>query len=365
MTHKTHTLPSKTFLKSFITKIKYAVLISLFFLLAIIISISIIRSPSYTIQTKGKLYIVNKLSSSITVFDLFKGTELTEFPVEIAPNEITVLDNQKKVVLTNYGNHKVVGKSISIINTKSNTIEKTIALEEILRPHGIVAFPKTNKVGIVTTIGNDLVVVNLETGLVENKIATQQIVSHLLVLHPNKPIAYVTNINSGSVSVIDLVENKVIKIIPFRKGTEGIDITPDGTEIWVTNNIKNSISIISTNTYKTIATLHTGKEPLRLKFSIDGKHCLVTNASDGTISVYDRHLKKQIKTIHIHGKRGLIERVFYHTPRPIGLLMHPNGLFAFVANSNANKIEVIDMQTFTLVSTIGTGKGPYGLTFVE
>jgi glutamate formiminotransferase len=26
--------------------------------------------------------------------------------------------------------------------------------------------------------------------------------------------------------------------------------------------------------------------------------------------------------------------------------MHPNGLYAFVANSNANKVEVIDMKKF-------------------
>jgi YVTN family beta-propeller protein len=45
--------------------------------------------------------------------------------------------------------------------------------------------------------------------------------------------------------------------------------------------------------------------------------------------------------------------------------MHPNGLYAFVSNSNANEIEVIDMQTLTLVSTIGTGKIPDGLAFVE
>jgi hypothetical protein len=32
--------------------------------------------------------------------------------------------------------------------------------------------------------------------------------------------------------------------------------------------------------------------------------------------------------------------------------MHPNGLYAFVANSNANKVEVIDMKKFPQ-STIG------------
>ena len=101
-----------------------------------------------------------------------------------------------------------------------------------------------------------------------------------------------------------------------------------------------------------------------IKFSIDGKYCLVTNASDGTISIYDQYSKKQIKTIRIPGKKNLVERALYHTPRPVGILMHPNGLYSFVANSNADRIEVIDMKSFTIVSTIGTGRIPDGLTFV-
>jgi DNA-binding beta-propeller fold protein YncE len=52
----------------------------------------------------------------------------------------------------------------------------------------------------------------------------------------------------------------------------------------------------------------------------------------------------------------MLERILYHTPVPDNVLMHPNGLYAFVANSNANKIEVIDMRTFAIVSTIGLVK---------
>ena len=88
----------------------------------------------------------------------------------------------------------------------------------------------------------------------------------------------------------------------------------------------------------------------------------VINELDQLHEIYS---KKQIKTISIPGKKNLIDRALYHTPRPVGILMHPNGLYAFVANSNADKIEVIDMKTFTLVSTIGTGRVPDGLTFVE
>jgi hypothetical protein len=44
----------------------------------------------------------------------------------------------------------------------------------------------------------------------------------------------------------------------------------------------------------------------------------------------------------------------YHTPVPVNILMHPMDCMLF-ANSNANKVEVIDMKNFTIVSTIGTG----------
>ena len=348
-----------------IKKTKFSILISVLLILITFTIISITRMSSYTIQTNGKLYIVNKLSSNVTVFDLFLGKKVAEIPISILPHEATTLSNQNKVVLTNYGDTDVIGKSLSIINTESNTIEKTIDLDKSLRPHGIVSFPKSNKVGVVTNVGNNLLVINIETGVIEKLIPTQQIVSQLLVLHPDKPLAYVTNINSNSVSVIDLVKDKVIKTISCGNGTEGIDITPDGKEIWVTNSKENTISIICTETNKIITTLQTGNQTLRLKFSIDGKYCLTTNSEDGTISVYNRYLKKLIKTIQIPGKKGLIQRILYHTPHPVGLLMHPNGLYAFIANSNANKIEVICMQTFTLVSTIGTGSVPDGIAFVK
>ena len=152
--------------------VKFIILIGSFLLLTLVISIILARRPSYTIQTNGKLYIVNKLSSSITVFDLFKGKELVEFPLEIEPHEATTLPGQNKIVVTNYGRPNVDGKSITVINTTTNEIIKTIDLEGSLKPHGIISFPKSNKIGVVTDIGNDLLVVDVELGVVEKKIPT-------------------------------------------------------------------------------------------------------------------------------------------------------------------------------------------------
>lgn len=324
-----------------------------------------IKQPSYTIKTNGTLYVVNKISKSVSIFDLDKGETVKELSLEIEPHEATTLANPNRVIITNYGQANAAGKSITVINASTNTIEKKIDLGKSLKPHGIIALKKANTVGVVTDEGNDFSIVNVATSIVEKQIPTEQKYSHLLVQHPLKPLVYVANINSGTVSVIDIELSKVIKIIPCSKRAEGIDITPDGTEIWVTNVKDNFISVINTESYKTISRIKTGKEPLRLKFTIDGQHCLVSNATDGTVSVYDRISKKQITTIVLPGKKNIIDKILYHTPRPVGILMHPNGKYAFVSNFTAGRVEVIDLNKFAIVSSIKVGQMPDGLALIK
>ncbi|SDX07555.1 40-residue YVTN family beta-propeller repeat-containing protein [Lutibacter oricola] len=340
-----------------------AIFLGLIFLLFGVIYF--IKQPSYSIKTDGILYVVNKASHNITIFDLLKGKKIKDLATEIEPHEATIVTNPNRVIVTNYGASNNPGKSITVINAATNTIEKTITLGKNLMPHGIISLPQPNKVGVVADIGNHLSIVNIETGIVEKQIATQQDFSHLLVHHPDKPLIYVSNINSGSVSVIDVEQDKVVKIITCSKRTEGIDITPDGSEIWVTNIDENFISIINTETYEITKTLKTGKQPLRLKFSVDGKQCLVSNASDGTVSVYNSKTKKEITTIKIPGNNNIFEKIIYRTPRPVGILMHQNGLYAFVSNLTAGRVEIIDMKNFTIVSSIKTGDMPDGLALIN
>lgn len=325
----------------------------------------VIKKPSYNIQTEGTLYVVNKGSKSITIFDLFEGTEVKELQLAIEPHEATLVSNPNRIVVTNYGSPDDAAKSITVINADTHTKEKTILLGESERPHGIITMPQEHTVGVVTDVGNHLSVVDIVTDKVEKQIGTLQDFSHLLVHHPTKPLVYVSNIYSGSVSVINVEIDEVVLVIPCSDRAEGIDITPDGSELWVTNIDDNSISVIDTETYEITNRLETGNQPLRLQFSIDGKTSLVSNASDGTISIYDTETKKQIANVQIPGKKNLFEKVIYRTPRPVGILMHPNGKYAFVSNYAAGRVEVLDMGTFTLVSSIKAGSMPDGLAFIN
>lgn len=324
-----------------------------------------VRLPSYTIQTSGKLYIVNKLSRDIQVFDLHSGEEIGDIPIDMQAHEIIATLDGNSLIVTDYGDLTSKGNLLKVIDTKTNKLERTITISGSMNANGLVTMAEANTIGLVDYVSNNLSILNLATDSIEKQIPTKQKRSHLSVLHPTEPIAYVTNMQSNSVSVIDLETDKALKIIPCGLTTESIDITPDGSEVWVTNKNDNSLSIIDTIANKVIATVPTGNEPLKIKFSINGNYALVANANDGSISVYDRYSRKQIRTVKIPGKYKLIEKILYHTPRPVNILMHPNGQYAFIANSNASKIEVVDMRTFEIVSTIGTGKIPDALAFIQ
>ena len=333
--------------------------------LTIILIGFIVRYPSYTIQTTGKLYIINKKSEDVTVFDLYSGKELATVAINIESHGAAKVMGQDKIAIANYNTTKDRDISICILNTKTNTVDKTIALTaDALGLDGVIALPQPNQIAIMSSVSNTFLSVDMKSNTIENKIPTLQKKSHHIALHSGQPIAYITNIESGTISVIDYATSQIIETIYCGKGTQSIDITADGSEIWVTNTNENTVSIINARKNKLVKKLRTGKEPMGLKFSVDGRYCLVTNLKDGSISVFNRLSKKEIKRIPIHGKNTVLERTLYHTPRPVNIIMHPNGLYAFIANSNANKIEIIDMKTFTIVSTIGTGNVPDAMVFV-
>ncbi|WP_248722662.1 cytochrome D1 domain-containing protein [Seonamhaeicola sp. ML3] len=342
---------------------KLRVLVAIAILLFSIIAIAFIkaRTTSYSIETTGKLFIVNKLSSNVTVFDLTKGEQVAILPIDMEPHEATTSFYGDKVIVTNYGGPEEMGKSLTVIDAKTFKEVRRVRVDESLKPHGVVAVPNSNCVAVATDVGNDLLVIDIEVGQIKKKIPTTQIYSHLLTYHPTDSIAYVSNLSSGSVTVIDTNKDEVVKVIPCGKGTEGIDITPDGEEIWVTNNRDETISIINTKTLEIVSVLTAGEEPSRLQFTLDGKYCLVANSVSGTISVYNTATKKLQKNIVLPGKKNIVERILYHTPRPVCIAMHPNGKYAFVANSNAVRVEVIDLNSLKVVSTIGTGRIPDGL----
>jgi YVTN family beta-propeller protein len=193
----------------------------------------------------------------------------------------------------------------------------------------------------------------------------------MVVLAKKMGRAFVANIGSGSVTVIDLNKSQRIADIETGAGAEGIDISPDEKEVWVSNRSANTVSVIDAGSLKILATLESKDFPIRVKFTPDGKHVLVSNARSGDVAIFEAKTRKEIKRIPMQVKaaeasetsKRLFGTQFGQSPVPVGILVAPGVNHAFVANTNADIVTVINIKNWQIVDRITAGREPDGLGY--
>jgi YVTN family beta-propeller protein len=330
-----------------------------------------------TAAAGGTLIVLNKSDASATLISLKGGTAVMTLPTGEGPHEVAVSRDGNTVVVTNYGTRQRPGSSLTVINLGQRKVVKTIELkrlnasdqEKYERPHGIVFLPDGERVLVTAESQKALLLVDLKTGKVLQVMGTGQEVSHMVALAPKGDRAFVANIGSGSVTVLDLESAETEVIIKTGAGAEGIDISPDGREVWVSNRADDSISVINTESLQVVRNLESKTFPIRVKFTPNGKYVLVSNARSGDVAVFDTRVYKEVGRIPMKlkvaddKKNRLFSDQFGESPVPVGILIHPNGRFAYVANTNADIIAVIDLSTWQITKRLKAGREPDGLGF--
>lgn len=317
----------------------------------------------------GTLLVLNKSDNTVSLIDLATKQTVATIPTGVGPHEVAVSPNGKLAVIANYG-AQTPGNSLTVIDIPAKKFLKTIDLGEYRRPHGIV-WLHSSEVAITAEGNKALLVVDVNTGRVSSAVTTDQNVSHMVVVSPKHARAFVANIGSGSVTVIDLKNNKRIIDVQTGAGAEGIDISPDEKEVWVTNRAANTVSVIDTSSLKVVAALESKDFPIRVKFTPDGKHVLVSNARSGDVAIFDASTRKEIKRISMQVKASeasgtggrIFGNQFGQSPVPVGILVAPGLRHAFVANTNADIVTIIDLKTWEIAGRLTAGKEPDGLGY--
>ena len=316
----------------------------------------------------GTLIVLNKSDHTATLFDAASKKSLATIPTGLHPHEVAVSPDGKIAVVADYGNGPNPGSTITMIDIPGKKKVKSVSLGEYRRPHGI-EWLKDNTVAVTVEANKALLLVDIESGKVLNAITTDQNVSHMVVVTKDLSKAFVANIGSGTTTILDLKTNKKLADIPTGAGAEGIAITPDGKEIWVTNRSANTVSILDAATHEILATLKSEAFPIRVKITPDGKHALVSNAESGEVAVFDTKERKEIRRIKMEFSpvndvdKRLFSGQFGTSPVPVGILIEPSGLYAYIANTQADVVTILDLKEWKIIDRLITGKEPDGLGF--
>jgi DNA-binding beta-propeller fold protein YncE len=146
-------------------------------------------------------------------------------------------------------------------------------------------------------------------------------------------------------------EDWIQTIVPVVRGSEGFDVSPDGSQLWTAASDDGTISIVDLQAKKLATTIDakvTGAN--RLKFTPDGRQVFISSLRSGELTIYDVASHTEVKRLKIgHGAAGI--------------LMDPEGSRAFVACSADNYVVVVDLRTLEVTSRLDVGGVPDGLAW--
>lgn len=320
----------------------------------------------------GTLVVLNKSDATASLIDTATGESLATIPVGVGPHEAAASPDGSVVVVCNYGS-RTPGSTLTVIDMKSRRADKTIDLVSYHRPHGVEFLEDGRRVLVTAEAEKKLLIVNIESGEVEAAIDTDQQGSHMVAVAPDGSLAFVANIGSGSVSVIDLHMRELKKVILTGAGAEGVFAHPTRPEVWVTNTRADSISVIDTRTLEVAAILKSGGNPIRVAITPDGAFALVSCARAGEVWVYNTASHDVVARIAMdeepvsddEKQTRLFSDRFDQSPVPVGIEIQPDGKLAYVSNTNADVISVIDLAMWKIVDRLRAGAEPDGMTWAR
>lgn len=313
----------------------------------------------------GTLVVANKSEATVSLVDTETGEIRATLPTGTAPHEVDVSPNGRLALVGNYGTRDEPGSTLTLIDIPAAKVVATIDLGAEARPHGIVWLD--NRDALVTAEGRRaLLLVNAETGDVVQSVATDADISHMVAVAKDRGLAFVANIGSDSVTVVDLALGSRLAAIETGDGAEGITVTPDGRQVWVTNRAEDTVSVIDASTRVPIVKLAAGAFPIRAEATADGRFVLVTNAKSNDLSVFSTRDLSEVRRVRFDavGKDAegrLFSDRFGSSSVPIGIQIVDDEHRAYVAHANADDISIVDLDQWRVVGTLSAGREPDGM----
>ena len=333
-------------------------------IIAVLLVIFIVTANEIKAQStpRRSLLALSKTEHMLSIVDPATLKTIARIPVGTDPHEVIASTDGKTAYVCNYG-----GGSFHELNIIDLVAQKPLLnfdTRPLYGPHDITFV--NGKAWFTAEGSKSIGRYDPATGKMDWSMGTGQDRTHMIYVSPDSKRIYTTNISSGTVSIlVDTLlqpgkmappnakprEEWLHTIVPVGRGSEGFDVSPDGSELWTAASEDGSIFVIDLAAKKVTAKIDAKVNGAnRLKFTPDGKLVFISSLQTGELTIYDAKAQTKVKQLKLgHGAAGI--------------LMDPEGSRAFVACSADNYIAVIDLKTLEDVRHFEVGGVPDGMAW--
>lgn len=256
----------------------------------------------------AQLLQVNHGSGTVTLVDGCSNQPVKTIPVVSAPLQVAGTPDGTQAIVTSFNN------AINFISLSTNTVTKTLTTTSDIYPSGIA----------ITADGST---------------------------------AYVTSFSgegfgTAALLVVNIATQSVTSQMPLADFPQSVFLTPDGALAWIVHPLTNQLTIVDTLSMTIVQTFSI-TAPGAVAFNSTATKAYITSGgTPGSLIVMNTANYQTLATVQL-------------STVPVELLMGLEDGALFVSNYVGESIEVIDPNTFQVVTTVPLPGRPRGLALVQ
>jgi cysteine-rich repeat protein/YVTN family beta-propeller protein len=284
-----------------------------------------------------KAFFIRTSLLGIAVLSVVVAASVYRIPLCFAaPCTITVGSSPRSSVISGTGVYVINfgGASISLIDTDTNTVERTITVGN--SPQAIA----TSGTGVFTANAGGTVSIVDKNRFTAKTVTVGTNPSGLVVSGTG---LYVMNRGSNNISIIDTRLEAVVATVSASTGPYSGGVS--GTGVYIANISGTTVTVIDT-VRRTSTNVTVGSTPVYI--AVSGTGVYTANANSHTISVIDTRTNTKVKDIPVGSFPEFIAA---------------SGTGVYVANYDGGTVSVINTNGNTVIKTITTGSRPYFIGF--
>lgn len=319
------------------------------------------------------LLATSKGEHTLAIVDPASDRVLAKMPLGPDPHEVIASEDGRTAYVSNMGDSSL--HRIDVLDLVAQRALDPIDTGPLTGVHGLAV--SSGKLWFTAQGAMAVARLDLASRQVDWIMGTGQDWTHMLVLTSDLRHLYATNMRSGSVSILELDPASLPPpppaapqastppparssslvwghtLVPTERGTEGVDLSPDGKELWTASSASGRIYVIDTTARQVAQVLDANTVGAnRVKFTHDGLRVLISSLRTGNLLIYDAKARTEVKRLRLGTGCA-------------GVLVAPDDARAYVACTSDNYVDVLDMRKLASVDHIDVGPHPDGLAWAS
>jgi DNA-binding beta-propeller fold protein YncE len=237
-----------------------------------------------------------------------------------------------------------------VLDLSARTVAATIDVTPHDMPHDVRVSADGATIWVACALTQAVVEMDVASGRIAKTWATGADGGWFVAVTRDDRWIYVPHLEGRRITAIDRTTGTV-KTVVDGGGQSGIDVSPDGREVWAVGHDQRRIHVIDAARGETIASIPLEVAEFgRLRFTPNGQRVILVQGR--RLAVLDARSRKEIAVLEMPLAGKVLD-------------VSADGRRAAVSNPEQDRVTIIDLEQMRVRASITVGKTPDGVAWID